>query len=311
MSFAFLAPFTITPAMLSAGTSIPEVDASRGEVLWNAATNYAIGALVVRTTTNRVYRNVIAGVNASLPEDTPDRWQDLYPTNRFAPFDIYISTPARATTSLTYVLNPQFFNGLSVYGLQGNALSLVLRDAPGGALLTSVTQDLVEQALGLYELLFTPLRPVTSAVFRDLPISPTAELTLTVSAGTGNPVSLGMLNIGNFVQLNTIEDFGGTQYEAAAEPKSNSYIKFFEDGTLDRIIRRGAKTDLTGEVLIRASDAAAAVQNTQAVLDVPVSVIATRISGYQYLNGFGLLSARVVANDFTRATYSYTFKGFL
>jgi hypothetical protein len=46
-------PITITEAMVS--STIPEPDASVGEVLWNAATNYTAGNTVVRTTTHKVY----------------------------------------------------------------------------------------------------------------------------------------------------------------------------------------------------------------------------------------------------------------
>ena len=38
-----LIPTEITPAMFGAGTNIPEVDSSVGEVAWATGTSYAIG----------------------------------------------------------------------------------------------------------------------------------------------------------------------------------------------------------------------------------------------------------------------------
>ena len=51
-----LNPITLTPAMFTAN-NVPVNDYA----VWNAATNYTIGTKVIRTTTNKIYRNLIAG----------------------------------------------------------------------------------------------------------------------------------------------------------------------------------------------------------------------------------------------------------
>lgn len=303
-----LVPLTVTSTMFGAGTTIAEPAA--GETAWNAATNYTVGTEVIRTTTHRKYRNTIAGVDATLPENAPTRWLDVGPTRRYAPFDIYTSTAATGTTSFTYVLSPGFFNSLSFYGLVGSTLTVTVKTAPGGSVIYTSTQDLYAQAAGLYEYLFTPLRQISRIVLKGLPISPTAELTVTVASGTGNPVALGMMNIGNLRSLIASNLFGGTQYGASAEPKSYSYIKYFDDGTTE-IKRRGSATDMRGSVFMPAADAAAAVDLVQSVLDVPVSCIASDVAGYDYLNVFGLVSGSAEASGPGHSIFSFSVKGFI
>lgn len=95
-------PITITEAMVS--STIPEPDASVGEVLWNAATNYIAGNTVVRTTTHKVYERVgTSGVDAGLPEVTPSKWVEVGPTNRWAMFDISRSTGSSLPSGVTTI----------------------------------------------------------------------------------------------------------------------------------------------------------------------------------------------------------------
>lgn len=308
-----IVPITVTAGMISAGTTIAEPDA--GEVLWVANTAHALGDLRIRTTTHRVYRCVQAhGARAVFPENDPEYWKDIAPTKKWAPFDVYTSTAATASTSLTYVLSPGFFNSLSFYGLVGLTLEITVKDGPGGAIIYPVggagphVVDLFEQALGLYELLFTPLRQISRVVIKGIPIQPTSELTVKVVSGAADPVAMGMLNIGDYRSLISSNLFGGTEYGATAEPKSYSYIKYFEDGT-QQIVRRGSATDMRGSVVMPAEDAAAAVDIVRAVLDVPVSCIATDARGYDYLNVFGLLSGSAEASGPAHSKFSFIVKG--
>lgn len=304
-----LVPLTITSAMFGAGTTIAEPAA--GETAWVSGGTYVVGDLRIRTTTHRVYKAVQDSTGrTALPESDPTFWLDFAPTQRFAPFDIYTNTATTGTTSFTYVLNPGFFNTLSFYGLVGSTLTVTIKDTPGGTVLYTSTTDLFVPAAGLYEYLFSPLRQISRVVLKALPISPTAELTVTVSSGTGNPVALGMLNIGNLRSLIASGLFGGTEYGASAEPKSYSYIKYFDDGTT-QIVRRGATTDMRGNVFMPAGDATAAVDLVQSVLDVPVSCIATDAAGYDYLNVFGLVSGSAEASGPAHANFSYSVKGFI
>lgn len=299
-----LIPVTVTEAMLTSCTLAEDATAA-----WTSGT-YAVGDERHVVATHRVYRCAVAGTSSITPQSDPTRWVDMRPTNKWAPFDWYTTTAATGTTSFSYALLPGFVNAITAYGLVGNELTATLKDAPGGTVLATRTVSLYEQAMGLYELAFVPLRQVDRVAITDLPLAPGGELTVTVSGGTGDPVALGMLNLGDYRPLIGGAVWGGTENGAAAEPKSYSYIATLDDGTV-QIKRRGAATDLAGTVAMPADQAEYAAATVRRVLDVPVSCVATNRTGYAYLNTFGLISGRVVAESSASARFQFSVKGFI
>lgn len=304
-----LFPLTITAAMIKAGTTIAEPDA--GETLWVSAGTYVLGD--ERIYDHKTFECVLGHTGrTATPDEDAAYWllNERKPSNRWAPFDAYTDTPAVATTTMTYVLEPGFFNGLSLYGLVGDDIDITVKDITGGTTTYSYSADLYDQATGLYELLFTALRQRQKLVLSDIPISPTAELTITITAASGQPVELGMLQVGDWRTVVGEATWGGVQYGASAEPKTYSYIKFNEDGT-SQIKRRGKSTDMRGSVAMPAASADYANQLVQQVLDMPVSIVCTQTPGYDYLNVFGLISGSVKADTFGTASFDFSVKGFL
>lgn len=306
-----ITPITITEAMIGASTTIAEPAA--GETAWSGSSvSYIVGDERIRATTHRKYRCAAAHTSAAspLPENDSTRWVDIGPTLRHAPFDTYTSTAATATTSLTYVLTPGYFNALAMYGLTGSAYSITVQDAPGGTTLATRTGYLTEDPLGWYEYLFAAPRTINKIVETDLPIRPTAELTVTITAASGQPVGMGMCVVGDYASLAGIGAWGGTQYGASAEPITYSYIKTNDDGTTT-IVRRHAATNLRATIALPRTEADAVLQAVQQVLDVPVAVIATDAAGYRGLNTFGLLSASMKYDSFGTASLELTAKGMI
>ena len=305
-------PITITDAMVAAGTTIAEPSAT--ETLWSGASvAYAVGDIRIRATTHRKYKCASAHTSAAtpVPEDDPTRWVDIGPTDRWAPFDQYTSTAASTITSLTYVLQPGYFNAVALYGLTGAQYELIVKDAPGGAVIYTRSGFLSEDPLGWYEYLFSPLQPLTKLIFTDIPIRPDAELTLTLTAATGQPVALGMLIAGDYTPLIGAADWGGVEYGAQAAPVTYSYIKTNDDGTTT-IVRRHSATNMRCTVVLPRQYADQAVESLQRVLDVPVACIATSAQGYAGLNVFGLVSTAPVRYDsFNTATIDLTVKGLI
>lgn len=305
-----ITPITVTAAMIGAGTTIAEPSAT--ETAWsNAAVAYAVGDTRIRATTHRKYRCAVAHTSAAspLPEGDPTRWVDVGPTDRWAPFDIYTSTAATATTSLTYVLQPGYFNAVALYGLTGAQYTITLKDAPAGAIIWTRTGYLYADPGDWYDYLFGGTRPVTKLVFADLPIRPEAELTVTITAATGQTVGLGMVVCGDYTPL-TGADWGGVQYGAKAEPITYSYIKTNDDGTT-QIVRRHAATNLRVTVAMPREEADVVLQAVQQVLDVPVAWIATEAPGYAGLNVFGLGSGSMSYDSFGIANLEINVKGLI
>lgn len=307
-----IVPITITESMLGAGTTIAEPDS--GETAWSGSSvAYAVGDERIRTTTHRIYRCAVAHTSAAspLPEDDSTRWVDVGPTNRHAPFDIYTSTATADTTSMTYVLQPGYFNAVALYGLTGSGYSITVKDEPGGTTLYTSTGYLTEDPLGWYEYLFGVPRTRNKLVCTGIPPRPEAELTITITAGSGEPVGLGMLVVGDYTPvIGSDATWGGTLGGAQAEPRSNSYFRMNDDGSV-QIRRRVAATDLTVRAALPRAKADQALALMQSVLDVPVACIVTNTPGYDGLNVFGLASARLGYVSNNTAEIDITVKGMI
>lgn len=308
---------TITDAMIGAGTTIAEP--SSGETAWsNASVSYALGDIRIRATTHRKYKCAAAHTSAAspLPENDPTRWQDIGPTDRWAPFDIYTSTAAKTVTTMTYVLSPGYFNCVALYGLTGAQYDIEVWDkptgTPGRVKIFDRSGFLTEDPLGWYEYLFVAQRQVDKLIFSDIPIRPTAELTITITAASGQPVGIGMIVVGDFVPLiSDAAQWGGTIHGATADPVTYSYIKTNEDGTTT-IVRRNFGTNLRCKVALPREYADQALQVLQGVLDRPVAYVASAAMGYQGLNVFGLAKSSPVSYDsFGTATIDINVTGLI
>lgn len=301
-----LTPLTITDAMILAGTTVAEPDAS--ETAWVSAGAYSLGQERIRSTTHKVYECVQASTGrTALPEVDAAYWLEKRPTKRWAPFDSYTSTAATGTTSMTYVLQPGYFNALGMYGLVGTSATITVKNAPGGATIYSNTVSLLENPTGWWEFLFLPVRQISKIILTNIPIRPTAELTITL---TGATVEVGMINVGDYKSLIGDGDWGGTQYGASAEPVSYSYIKTNADGTTT-IVRRNAATSMRASIILPRDQADYALACVQDVLDVPVSWVATDANGFTGLNVFGLGSGSLSYDSFNIATLDLSVKGMI
>ena len=295
-------PIAITSAMMTSTLADDPTAA------WVSGTTYAVGDERHVVATRRVYRNAVAGVSTISPELAPTVWVDKRPTNKWAPFDIYTSTAATTVTSLTYVLTPGYFNAVALYGLIGAQYALTVKDAAGGTVIFSRSGFLNADPLGFYEYLFNALKPTSKLVFSGIPIRPMSEVTITITAATGQPVGIGLIAIGDYVSLAGSGTWGGVQYGASAEPVTYSFIKTLDDGTT-QIVKRHSATNLRVTIAMPREEADAVLQAVQAVLDVPVAWIATDASGYAGLTAFGIGSGSMKYDSFGAANLDINVKG--
>lgn len=283
-----ITPITITDAMIGAGTTVAEDPTPA----WVSGAAYTVGQEVHLASTHRVYRCAADTSGTLAPNTAITVWSDMRPTNRWAPFDQYTSTAATATTSLTYVLKPGFFNALALYGLVGVSYAVTVKDAPGGAVVYSRTGAFFEDPDGWYEYLFGILKPLDKLVLTGMPLRPDAELTVTITAASGAKVALGMLVVGDFKSLLGGAYWGGAERGSSAEPITYSYIRTEEDGTTT-IRRRHSATNLRVQVVMPIQSADYALNAIREVLDVPVAVVSTTARHHTGLTTFGLVSGGV------------------
>jgi hypothetical protein len=310
-SASALVPNAISAGDIKAGTTIPEVDTAAGEVAWNSTTAYT----GVENNVNhggRLWSSIAPSTNVVPGTDT-SKWRTSRPSNRMAPFDDQINTMAQGTGSMTYVLQPGFFDGLALYGLQGGWLQITIKDSPGGSVIYDWEGDLYEQAAGLYEYLFMPLRMLTKKVAHNLSFAPDAELTITVTAANNGPVAIGMIVCGFWANLTgdgTSTFLGGVEYGATAQIKTYSYIKTEEDGST-RIIPRNSATNLSCQVVIDGEQANYAADVLSKIAARPVAIILSNMPRYDYLNTFGLVSGTVQPVAYSMAKVDLDVKGFI
>ena len=297
-----ITPITITDAKLTSSTL-----AEDASTVW-ASYTAVVGDLRHVVATHRVYKCALAGSSTVSPELDPTRWVDTRPTNKWAPFDIYTSTAAATVTTMTYVLTPGYFNAIALYGLTGSQYTLTVKDEAGGTTIYTRTGYLYADPIGWYEYLFGTLKSVNKLVFTGIPPRPEAEITLTITAATGEAVGLGMFAVGDYVSLAGEGEWGGALQGASAEPVTYSYIKTNADGTTS-IVRRHAATNLRVTVALPRTEADAVLQAMQDVLDVPVAWIATDAQGYVGLTTFGIGSGSMRYDSFSVANFEINVKG--
>lgn len=304
-SVRVMVPVQITDAMIATGP--PEPNAANGEVAWVANGNYVVDDL--RTSNGSVWSctRTHSG-RATLPATDSGYWLRKGPTDRKAPFDDYSSTKSRGKGSITYVLRPGFINGVSVYGPEGAAYSLVVRDAPGGAVIREQHGDLYEQAAGFWELLFAPLPALEKFSMDGIPIAPNAEVTITISSAPGVAVAVGDIKVGDWRSLVGDAEIGGAEYGAEAQRKSYTYREYKPDGTYAQVPRGNAR-DVSCRVVLADDQAMYADATLGEIIDIAVPFEASNLPRYGYLNTLGFVTGTLRADNWGMTSLMLTIKG--
>lgn len=188
-------PLEVTPERLLSST-VPDADASAGESLWNAATNYAAGALVVRVETRRRYECIVPGVNSTPPESAPDRWLEMGASNQNAMFDYNSDQATEAASPLTVVLKPgKRIDSVYLDGVRAHQLTATLR--VGGAVVygPQVRNMNGRRTRSWSQYFFGEFNFIDAVVLQDLPLYANAELEITLTRA-GGPVRCARLVVG-------------------------------------------------------------------------------------------------------------------
>lgn len=302
-----MVPIDITASMIKSGTTIAEPDTAAGEEAWVSGGTYALDD--ERTYNGSIYACVDDHTARTATPDTDFKyWLRIGPTNRMAPFDDYSNTKAVSTGSLTYVMQPGFLNGLSIYGVEGATYSITVKDQPGGTVLQSWSGDLYSQALGFWELLFSQLVPTTQLSFDDIPLAPDVEVTITISSDPGKRVALGSIKLGDWRNFIGDGTFGGTQIGAESDRKSYTYRQYNADGTYTTI-KRASSRNVSCNVVIEAEQAMYADTILGEIIDKAVPFEASNLPRYGYLNTLGFVSGRIVSDSYGTTSINLKIEG--
>jgi len=189
-------PNTITVGMVAATT------ATETYATWSSATTYAL-------TDRKVYGNYIyesiQGSNLNKQPDTNPLWWSLIgPSNKWAMFDSEINTNTIQASPLTVSVSPGLCNSISVLGITGTAISIVVKNGVGGATVYSKSLSLDGTVINdWYQYFFEPFVQRGEVVLTDLPPYSNAYVTVSIT-GSGS-VGCGQLSLGTFYQLGNVQ----------------------------------------------------------------------------------------------------------
>lgn len=225
-------PIVWADAMLLA-TPIAEPDT--GETAWAAGTAYAVGQRAYRPN-HRIYRRLVAGTTATVPESDATNWAIAGTTNKFAMFDAEVSTQTVWPSPLTITIEPGQIDSLTLANAQGDSATITMTSVSGGGAVYGRTVDL--SAVAIYDwwtYFFAPFDTAASVTLTDLPPWTDCQLTVTIVSASGT-AKCGALIAGSLYEV------GGVQYGVSAGSKSYTRKTTDSEGfsTVER--RKNSKT---------------------------------------------------------------------
>ncbi len=223
-------PLTITDAMVTSSTA---AEPAAGETAWVSGTTYALGDVVIRTTTHRKYERLIAGAGTTPPESDALNWLDVGPTNKWAMFDLLRNTATTVTGGpLTVTITPgQRVSAIALMGCVASAVTVTVV-AGGQETVPTFTQSLIRRTTrGWFDYFFKPFRRQPSVVLFDLPPFSGAAVTVQLETTEG-VATCGAMVIGQG------EFLGSTQYQANSEALNFSTVTRDEFGNATLVPRR-------------------------------------------------------------------------
>lgn len=136
---------------------------------WNASTSYSLGNRVIRTTTHSIYEKVGGtAINSNLPENVPNEWARVGPTNKYALFDESPSTLTTNSEIITYIIKPGRINSLALLELEASEVTVSLY-AGGTRQFYGYTDLLNNETVGnWYQYFYEPFYYQTSLAITDL-----------------------------------------------------------------------------------------------------------------------------------------------
>lgn len=207
----------ITPTEINSSvltSSIPEPDTARGEVEWVAGT-YQQGDRVIKSSTHKVYEVVADPSTTDDPEigvtKAVKTWVIVGATNRYKMFDATIGYQSEADTQIEVGFNfGKVTSSLAGFNITGASdINISVDDPTDGNVYTNDISMADNSGIdGWYDYFFSPIVNITRFIVTDLPIYPSAKITVTIDGGT---IGLGELIAGNTIDLGVTEYGTGWQ----------------------------------------------------------------------------------------------------
>lgn len=200
----------IKPSAFDPATTVISTTAPEPTPDWVSGTSYAKDAEVlhpftVQGLTVKYHWVSLVSSNTSEPGTDDTKWLRGDVCNKCAMFDTQVSTASESTTSLVVTINAPYANSVAFIGLVGSSLTVELTDNGASPPEYTRTIDLDGSLVfDWYTYFFSPFVQLGEVVLTDLPPYLNAEITMTLTAGSGNPVAVGEMLWGTVYELGEV-----------------------------------------------------------------------------------------------------------
>lgn len=205
--------------------------------VWVSGTSYVAGQSVIYQ--HKIYEAIINNSSTTTPDLDQTNWLDLGATNRYRMFDNIISSVSGQTGGIEFTLTPnQSIDSLILLNVNAATVRLVMNDPIDGVVYDETkTLRSSSEVVDYFTYFFATIDTagdVNTVVFTDLPIKPTASITVYVDSG------LSYVEVGEVV-YGTKTVVGRTNYSTAIGIKSYSRKDVDEFGKVTVIKRKNSK----------------------------------------------------------------------
>lgn len=225
--------------------------------LWNPATNYAAGALVLRVETHSIYRRVTAGTSPGAPEldVTGVNWTRVETSNRWAMFDMRSSQITTAVPPLIVRLQPGRITALNATGLNDGTIKFDMTS--GGVNVWSPdAHPLDSTPINSWDdYFFAPFNVRSTILEQDIPSYEDGILQMRIDAGVG--LLIGKLIVGDAIYI------GDTKLGPRVRRRGFTVVERDDFGELVNIIPRKSIPLVSQRMLIEK----VSIQRARAALD--------------------------------------------
>lgn len=270
---------------------------------WSGAVTYAANDIAADFTEHKLYESVAgSNLNHNPVGDDGTWWLELGPTNLWAMFDQKTGTQTQWLEQVQVVIDVTGrMDTVGLLNLSGTSVNITMMDGATEIHNQDYSLTTTDGIDGWYSWFFEPLVRMTDLVVTSLPINADPEVTISVTAGDGDTVSVGNMILGRAAEL------GGTQYGARVGITDYSRITTDDFGNYT-IVQRGYSKVADIAVWITAENSDYVYNTLAAYRATPVLMIGA--DGFTSLAQYGLLKDwRVALQYVSHSVLDLQFQG--
>lgn len=248
---------------------------------WNSATSYTVGTKVIRTTTNRIYRNQIAGINATFPEADSARWADEGYVNAYKMIDSQSSTQTVRALDISFTVNSgDAISSMAFVNIAGEELTITATNNGAETIYSKTISLELVNITSIFEWFTEPFVQKSEHFEIDFPelyTNPIINISLSSQAGD--------CKLGRVI-LSKAYEIGQLQYGAAIGIKDYS-VKTTDANNIVSLTKKDNVKILSFKLIIGQNETNRINKLLRDLLSIPCVFIGYGGEGYDYTLAHG------------------------